>query len=118
MVQAATAAGLDELAGWDGPAVAAVLPKGAAEFVHEPLGGPTLPQRLQVGTLPAAGPARPLGSLSRGAADTRSWRSSVPLAGAQRRRGGADRGGGAARRRPAEKLAAWLLRQTHLTDVA
>jgi hypothetical protein len=49
---------LARLASWSGPGVAALMPEGAARFVHDPGGGPELWKRLTVAHLPAAPRAR------------------------------------------------------------
>ena len=46
-----------------GPGIAALMPEGAAKFVHAP-GGKTLNERLTVGFLPEKGPRKALGSIS------------------------------------------------------
>ncbi|MEX2608768.1 MAG: hypothetical protein WEA24_02395 [Gemmatimonadota bacterium] len=116
VLQATSPAALGQLDGWDGPAVAALLPAGAAEFAHRPLAGQTLRERLAVTALPDAAPVRWLGGRS-------PWQQGQELA--QLRSLAAE--GVAPQQAPAEpdqdvqptdRLAAWLLRQTHLPDVA
>jgi hypothetical protein len=63
VLQGADAAGLDRLAAYDGPAVAALVPEGAALFTHDPAGGREPWQRLTVHHLPAA-PKRAVGGQS------------------------------------------------------
>jgi hypothetical protein len=48
----------------DGPAVAALMPEGCAKFIHSPLAGGTLNQRLSVSFVPEKEPNRPLGSIT------------------------------------------------------
>ena len=63
VIQAAEPDELSALAGFDGPAVAALVSTGAATFLHDPRGGPALRDRLRIGVAPPA-PARPLGARS------------------------------------------------------
>ncbi|HEX6910054.1 MAG TPA: hypothetical protein VF142_06655 [Longimicrobium sp.] len=61
VMQAAGAAELDRLAAFPGPAVAALVPQGAARFVHDPAGGPALHQRLRIHFAPDADALAPVG---------------------------------------------------------
>ena len=63
VVQTVDRAGLDHFAGYPGPAVAALMPPGAARFLHDPAGGKEPWQRLSVLELPDA-PRRSLGGSS------------------------------------------------------
>jgi hypothetical protein len=63
VAQVGDADGLAALASISGPAVAAVVPEGAARFVHDPAGGATVHERLRIGFLPE-GDVAPLGGLS------------------------------------------------------
>ena len=63
VLQTADGSGLDRLASFDGPAIAAMVPEGAAVFLHDPLGGREPWQRLTVRHLPNA-PKRAVGRLS------------------------------------------------------
>jgi hypothetical protein len=63
VVQTADRAGLDHFAGYQGPAVAALMPPGAARFLHDPAGGKEPWQRLSVLELPEP-PRRALGGIS------------------------------------------------------
>ncbi len=51
VLQTTDGSGLDRVAGFDGPAVAAVMPEGAAVFLHDPAAGREPWQRLTVRTL-------------------------------------------------------------------
>jgi hypothetical protein len=118
--------GLERLAAWDGPGIAAVLTEGAACFVHDPGGGPSWADRLHVQSLPDEAPGQPVGGMGpeqmarqlthlvelrelgtapatlppdmAAPASTVSAPDSAPAAG------------------PADRLAAWLLGQADLTD--
>ena len=63
VLQATDAAALGRMASFDGPAIAALMPQGAALFTHDPDGGHEPWQRLSVQFLPAA-PERPVGGFS------------------------------------------------------
>jgi hypothetical protein len=63
VLQTVDGAGLDRFAAFQGPAVAALMPEGAARFLHDPAGGGESWQRLSVLELPAP-PRRGLGSAS------------------------------------------------------
>ena len=63
VVQTADRAGLDRFVAYQGPAVAALVPQGAARFLHDPAGGREPWQRLSVLELPEP-PRRALGGFS------------------------------------------------------
>jgi len=63
VLQTTDGTGLDRVAAFDGPAVAAVMPEGAAVFLHDPAGGREPWQRLTVRTLGEAA-RRALGGIS------------------------------------------------------
>jgi hypothetical protein len=122
VLQTVDGEGLERLVAWDGPGLAAVLPAGAACFVHDPSGGPSWADRLQVQHLPDAAPEQAVGGmrpeqmarqldhlagLSELTAvpaslppDTRTTPSTAPPPAAG----------------PADRLAAWLLGQADLSD--
>lgn len=55
---------LSALAATPGPGIAALMPEGAATFVHVAGAGKTLDQRLEIKSLPEKEPKRPLGDIS------------------------------------------------------
>ncbi|MBI4518882.1 MAG: hypothetical protein HY699_24065 [Deltaproteobacteria bacterium] len=55
---------LRRLAACNGPAVAALVPEGTAQFIHDPRGGQQLWQRLAVSSLPQTRPLKALGGFS------------------------------------------------------
>jgi len=63
VLQTVDGTGLDKLAGYEGPAIAALLPQGAATFMHDPTIGKETWQRLTVPFLPA-GPFKAVGGFS------------------------------------------------------
>jgi hypothetical protein len=61
VVQSVEADALSALDGFDGPAVASLVPEGAATFVNDPRGGSALRARLRIDCIPAA-PTRAVGA--------------------------------------------------------
>ena len=125
LLQTSNAADLSAIGTLDGTAVIAVLPEGAAEWVHDPAGGDTLGQRLTIRAMPETDGVRSMAGLS-------AWRQREDLAQlavlAEAARGGAKVGAAAATGRasdngaqgeeptePVDLLAAWLIRQADLT---
>jgi hypothetical protein len=118
VLQTTDGSGLDRVASFDGPAIAAMLPEGAAAFLHDPLGGRESWQRLTVTHLPDA-PKRPIGGLSafqigedlRLLGDLARTPFAVPAAG-----GAATPAVGASD--AVDKIASWLLGQSGLSGQA
>jgi hypothetical protein len=114
VVQGTDAAALDALKVWDGPAVVAVVPEGAAVFSYRPVAGG--PGELELSSMPADG-LRPLTNLSvaRQESDLELLRL---LDGAMAGRvvAAAAAGGAEPEPDPADKLAAWLLRQAIIPE--
>ena len=110
--------GLDRLAAYDGPSVAALVPEGAAVFLHDPAGGRESWQRLTVQHLPDM-PKRAIGGQSvwqmtqdlRVLASLATTPFAVPApTGTEAARAvGADDA--------AERIAAWLVAQSSATEV-
>ena len=133
VMQTSDAKELKRLADFDGPGIAALLGEGCARFVHDPSAGATLAERLVVTHLPAP-PQRAIGRVSlfkqleelrqleclaavakkEGQAMEVGVAMEVAEAGAARTSAGAS---GAALT-PADRLAALLLRQADLGNVA
>lgn len=115
VLQTVDGSGLDRVAAFHGPAVAAIVPEGAAVFTHDPAGGKDSWQRMTVKHIPAA-PKRALGGQSawqmgedlRVIADLAATPFIVPAAG----NGAAAPAVGAAD--ATEKIAAWLIGQAGL----
>ena len=117
---------MERVADFEGPAAVAVFPEGAgvARFVHDPGGGSSPADRLTVQAHPDPGELRPVGSLT-------AFRQSEDLGqlAALARAGSAsgvpeengvrpdDVEGSGEEVQPADRLAAWLLRQASLDDV-
>jgi hypothetical protein len=115
VLQTSDGTGLDRVATTDGPAIAAMVPDGAARFLHDPLGGKDSWQRLTVWHAPPA-PKRALGGSS-------AWQmgedlrqlgalSAAPL-GAATHAGSVPAGADTV-----DRLAQWLLSQSDLKGVA
>ncbi|MBI1734410.1 MAG: hypothetical protein HYR51_04480 [Candidatus Rokubacteria bacterium] len=113
-------AGLDKLAAWDGPAIAALVSESAASFVHDPAAGSASWQRITLGRLPENAPRRTLGGLSPAQQIEelellRTLATRPPAAAIAA--DGASAPAPAAAADPAGRLAAWLLGKTDLSDL-
>ncbi len=64
VLQTVDASGLDRIAGFEGPAIAALMPEGAAVFMHDPSAGKEAWQRVAVRHLPPM-PTKGLGGMSK-----------------------------------------------------
>ncbi|MBI1809000.1 MAG: hypothetical protein HYR75_03820 [Gemmatimonadetes bacterium] len=114
VLQTTDGAGLDRVARFDGPAFAAVLPPGAATFVHDPVLGREPWQRLTVTHIPEA-PKKAIGAMStwqmleelKQLADLARTPFVVPAAGGA---GAPAMGASDA----ADRIASWLLAQSGL----
>lgn len=112
-------ADLVRLTSWDGPGVAALVPDGAARFVHDPAGGAALWQRLTVSHLPEGEPKRAIGGISAAqqADELRQLVELVARPPAPPAPTAEPSAQASAPADPADKLAAWLLSQADLTDL-
>lgn len=104
--QTSEESGLEALAGWEGTAVAALLPGGAVTFVHDPSAGETTYERFTTLELPGEIRRRAIGGISAGQ-QTEDLHLLEALAVVPSPTG-------AAASDPAGKLSAWLLSQTSL----
>jgi len=109
---------LARFAAWDGTGVAALMPEGAARFVHDPSGGPHLWQRLTVAQAPAAPRAAVGGHSVAQQADALAQLEMLaarpPEPEAPPVPAGGSTAAPVAADGPADKLAAWLLDQADL----
>jgi len=108
---------LDRLAAWQGPGIAALVPEGAARFVHDPAAGSQPWDRVTVEFLPETAPRRAIGGMSatqqqEELALLRNLASRPPAAAP-----GPELVPAGAAAEPADKLAAWLLNQVDLSDL-
>lgn len=118
VLQAADGSGLDRLAAWEGPGVAALVPESAARFVHDPAAGAASWERITITHVPDKVPRRTVGGFSAAqqAEELELLRSlAVRPAGAEAP--AAAPAGAAATAEPADKLAAWLLSRVDLSDL-
>lgn len=117
VLQTVDGAGLDRLASATGPAVAALVPESAAQFIHDPSGGQESWQRLAVDRVPEA-PRKAIGGASvwQMREDLRHLESlaaapigaPLPTAAAKLTKGG----------NAVDQLANWLLTQADLGGVS
>lgn len=118
VVQSIDGAGLERLVDAPGPAVAALMPSGAARFVHDPLAGMAAWERMTLLEVPAERPRKPVDGIS-------AWQQTEEVeqleALARRPGAGVETEAGAAaatvRENPVDKLAAWLLSQADLKNL-
>jgi hypothetical protein len=116
VAQDGDAAVVARLAGWEGPGIVALMPEGAASFVHDPALGPALDARLSVAGIPELDHRRRTGpfttaqqkeeveqlrSLQAAAAATSATPATAAPLGSH----------------PVDKLASWLLQQADLSGV-
>jgi hypothetical protein len=101
-------AALDAFAAWNGTAVAAVMPKGAVSFVHDPAAGDTSFERFTTLEMPKEIRRRNIGGLSpaQQSEDLQLLESMAVIPSPA----------GEAASDPAGKLSAWLLSQTSLAS--
>lgn len=107
--------GLDRLAAWDGPGIAAWMPESAARFVHDPSAGTTPAERLTVDHTPDEKLVRPVGGISV-FQQTEELKQLQLLAAATTAPAALAAPADKAPAAPADKLAAWLLQQADLND--
>ncbi len=113
VAQAAGSAVVGRLAAWDGPGVVAIMPEGAAEFVHDPSGGTALGERLTVTSQPAGAGLRRVGPFTVAQQrDELQQLSDLASASVDPGAGAVPAAAGKAVDDPVGKLAAWLLTQS------
>lgn len=121
VLQTADTTGLDRLLRWDGPGVAALVPEGAARFVHDPAAGVHPWERVTIDELPDRAPRRPIGGLSASqqAEELELLRSLAarPAGARGESEGTAASGAATGAAEPADKLAAWILGRVDLSDL-
>ncbi|MEE8360841.1 MAG: hypothetical protein V3R71_01735, partial [Gemmatimonadales bacterium] len=116
VLQTHDGSGLDRLAEWDGPGIAALMPESAARFVHDPSTGSTPAERISLDHTPDEKSIRPVGGTSvfQQLEELKQLEllATPPPAPAAPAALAAPAGAPA----PADKLAAWLLQQADLPD--
>lgn len=119
VLQTVDGRGLDRLAGYEGPAIAALVPEGAAVFMHDPTAGQEPWQRLTVHHLPGM-PIKAIGGSSKWqmAEDLRMLadlaRTPFVVPGANGAKGAPAMGAGDA----VDRIAGWLLDSSGLAGNA
>lgn len=118
VTQTNDASALAAFAAFDGPGIAAIVGDGAARFVHDPSRGANLAQRLTVSYMPPRDPRLTIGGLSghQQAQELQQLRALQALPAPEQP--AAAPAAAAPPAAPADKLAAWLLSQADLEDVA
>lgn len=125
VAQVGTGDDLTAFATFDGPAIAAIVPEGAARFTHAPAAGQELAARLRIDFLPTQMPTRAIGAVSvRQQAEELRQLAALGALSASAAAGtmtswakefdGAGAGGGSAKSDAVDLLAGWLLRQAQL----
>lgn len=113
VLQTKGGAGLDRFAAWSGPGIAALVPEGAALFVHDPGMGPDPWDRIRVDSMPEPG------RLPRGGRSARQEADELRQLAALAARPAAPppvtaAAAPAVAAEPADRLAAWLLAQADM----
>jgi hypothetical protein len=119
VLQTTDAKDLDRFVAAEPPAVAALMPPGAARFVHDPSRGDLLRERLEIVDLPEKPPRRKLGGTSarQQKEELEQLRALAELTGATQE---VEESAPvpATEAKSVDKLAAWLLAQTDLSDIS
>ncbi len=118
VLQTSDETGLDRFAATEAPALAAIMPASAARFIHDPAGGTLLSQRLEILHLPEKPPRRKLGGVSarQQQEELDQLRALGEFRGAEAVTG-ESAGTLSAETTSVDKLAAWLLTQTDLSQI-
>jgi hypothetical protein len=114
VMQTPDVAALDRFTAFDGPGIAAVMPAGCAVFTHDPSAGATLGQRLSVQPLPQPSHRGVAGGSVRQQTEELAWLAELARSAALAPTAPSEPPPAAATD-PADRLAAWLLRQADLT---
>lgn len=118
VLQTASGTELDRFAAYEGPAVAALMPASAAQFIHDPAAGSGPAARLELISVPERSPKNAVGGFSiRQQLDELEQLKALaagPAADAELEETAAPAAGPVATK--VDKLAAWLLSQADLSD--
>jgi hypothetical protein len=123
VLQTAGDQGLDRFSEFEGPAVAGLVPEGAAEFIHDPTRGRHPWERIELLRVPEKGPKQRVGGMSiiqqKEELEQLLDLAEAPGAEAALAEGAAAETGapGGTVASQVDKLAAWLLSQADLRDV-
>ncbi|MCA8959652.1 MAG: hypothetical protein KDC38_04030 [Planctomycetes bacterium] len=126
VVQAIDVASLDEFRSYEGPGIAAIVPRGSARFRHDPRAGERVGDRLTIDERPESVLRKPIGGLSPSqqreqlaVLDELSLKPGIATAtvAASASTATSSTVGARAAARPAERLAAWLLNRADLSDL-
>ncbi len=117
VLQTSDEAELKKCADAEGPAVAALMPAGAARFVHDPSRGKSLAQRLEVQELPDKPVRKKLGGISAFEQNEELEQLRALAAAGPAADEAAAAGAPGEQMTSVDKLAAFLLQQTDLSDV-
>lgn len=115
VMQTPAAGALDRVARSDAPAIGALVPEGAAAFAHDPAKGAWLADRLTVEFAPVEPPRQPIPGYTP-FLQAEELRQLAALTAEAVRPAAAAGPTQAEEVTPADKLAAWLLRQANLID--
>jgi hypothetical protein len=118
VLQTEDVTGIERFLGWDGPAVAALLPGAAARFVHDPARGSAPWDRLEIISVPETPPRKAIGGLS----PLQQGEELELLRSLATRPAGVAAAAApviavAAAADPVDKLAAWLIGQADLSEL-
>ncbi len=117
VLQTHDGSGLDRLAAWQGPGIAALVPDCAVQFVHDPAAGAASWERLQILSVPERPPRRPVSGLSVAQQiEEMDLLQSLAARPAGAAAAASPAGAAAAAADPADRLATWLLSQVDLSD--
>jgi hypothetical protein len=117
VLQTHDGSGLDRLAAWQGPGIAALVPDCAVQFVHDPAAGAASWERLQILSVPERPPRRPVAGLSVAQqVEEMDLLQSLVARPAAVAAAASPAGAAAAAADPADRLATWLLSQVDLSD--
>lgn len=119
VLQTHDGSGLDRLAAWQGPGIAALVPECAVQFVHDPAAGAAPWERLQILSVPERPPRRPVAGLSvaQQVEEMDLLLQSLAARPAGAPAAASPAGAAAATADPADRLASWLLSQVDLSDL-
>lgn len=119
VLQTAGDMGLDRFAAAEGPAVAALVPPSAAQFIHDPAGGSSPGERLELISLPEGTPKNAVGgaSVRQQVDELEQLRDLAGEPSAETAEGGAVAPAAGPVATKVDKLAAWLLSQADLSNI-